>query len=236
MAEKRQFIDVWIVESNTVYRDVPYTVVTDWVQQGRLLEDDHLRPSGTADWHPLGTLPAFAAYLPKPAPFRAEDQAEALEPVELDFAWRHARGEEDEDVDMIPLIDVSLVLLIFFMMTATVAGGAAFIKTPTAREGTQATSEPDSLWVGIDQGRDNQPVYSLGKANNAPERDDQNLTEREVVDRLQARLQRGQTVDVRIKAHHALPYEVVKHLTVNLERLRNDRRVAHVYAEVSEKE
>ena len=32
------------------------------------------------------------------------------------------RDDEDDDVDMIPLIDISLVLLIFFMMTATVAG------------------------------------------------------------------------------------------------------------------
>ena len=50
MAEKRRFLDVWIVESNTVYREVPFTVVCDWLQQGRLLEGDHVRPSGTADW------------------------------------------------------------------------------------------------------------------------------------------------------------------------------------------
>ena len=31
MAQKRRFIDVWIVESNTVYREVPFTVVTDWI-------------------------------------------------------------------------------------------------------------------------------------------------------------------------------------------------------------
>ena len=41
MAEKRRFLDVWIVDSNTVYREVPFTVVADWVQQGRLLEDDN---------------------------------------------------------------------------------------------------------------------------------------------------------------------------------------------------
>ena len=36
-AEKRRFLDVWIIESNTVYREVPYTVVCDWIQQGQKL-------------------------------------------------------------------------------------------------------------------------------------------------------------------------------------------------------
>ncbi len=31
MAEKRRFLDVWIIESNTVYREVPFQVVADWV-------------------------------------------------------------------------------------------------------------------------------------------------------------------------------------------------------------
>src|SRR5436190_16318150 len=118
MAEKRQYLDVWIVESETVYREVPYTVATDWIQEGRLLEDDMLRVSGTTEWSRLATLPAFQAFLPKSEPLRAQDQAEALESVRLDFAWKPQRDEEDDDVDMIPLIDVSLVLLIFFMMTA----------------------------------------------------------------------------------------------------------------------
>ena len=56
MAEKRQFLDVWIVETNTVYKEVPFTVVTDWVQQGRLLANDMLKPSGTKDWQRLGGL------------------------------------------------------------------------------------------------------------------------------------------------------------------------------------
>src|SRR6185437_2710829 len=99
MAAKRRFLDVWIVESNTVYREVPFTVVADWVQQGRLLEDDRLRPSGTAEWFAIGASPDFAPYLPQPEPFRAEDRAEALEPVQLDFAWKPSHFEEDDDVD-----------------------------------------------------------------------------------------------------------------------------------------
>jgi len=91
MAAKRRFLDVWIVESNTVYKEVPFNVVADWVQQGRLLEDDKIKPSGTAEWFRLGGMPAFAAYLPKADQYRAEDQAEALEPVNVEFAWKRPR-------------------------------------------------------------------------------------------------------------------------------------------------
>ena len=140
--EKRVFIDVWILETNTVYREVPYTVVADWVQQGRLLEDDKIRPSGTAEWVTLGGSPAFAAYLPRAEPFRPDDQAEVLEPVQIDFAWKAPRDEGDDDIDMIPLIDVSLVLLIFFMMTATVASSTSFINVPWAANAVRVINDP----------------------------------------------------------------------------------------------
>src|SRR6266576_7149188 len=152
MAEpQRRFLDVWIVESNTVYREVPYTVVTDWVQQGRLLEDDRLKPSGSAQWIRLGDTNAFASFLPKVEPFRVEDQAEALEPVQVDFTWKRRRGDEDDDVDMIPLIDISLVLLIFFMMTASISSGFFVnINTPAAKHKLDTIAQ-DSYWLGIER-------------------------------------------------------------------------------------
>ena len=54
MADKREVLDVWIVESNTVYKEVPFSVVSDWVQQGRLLEDDKLNSSGKKEWARVG--------------------------------------------------------------------------------------------------------------------------------------------------------------------------------------
>ena len=80
MAEQRTLLDVWIVETNTVYRDVPFTVVADWLQQGRLLESDMLSLPGTEKWTAIGKT-KFAAYLPKAEPYEVDDQAEALEPV-----------------------------------------------------------------------------------------------------------------------------------------------------------
>ena len=102
MAQKKRFLDVWIVESNTVYREVPYTVVSDWIQQSRLLGDDMVRRSGTKDWFKIGSSPELAAYIPRSDPLTVEDQAEALEPVEMGFNWKGSRGEEEDDPDMIP--------------------------------------------------------------------------------------------------------------------------------------
>src|ERR1700730_8272616 len=144
MTEKRRFLDVWIIESNTVYREVPFTVVTDWVQQSRLLPDDKVRPSGTPQGFKIGGMPAFVAYLPKVEPFRAEDQAEALEPVQLDFGWKRRRPDEEEDVDMIPLIDVSLVLLIFFMRTASGVGASVLFPPPAADSG-EVVDRPEGV-------------------------------------------------------------------------------------------
>ena len=44
----------------------------------------------------------------------AEPPAELPEPESLTL--RRNAGEEDDEVDMIPLIDISLVLLVFFIM------------------------------------------------------------------------------------------------------------------------
>src|SRR5436190_16687172 len=167
MTEKRRFIDVWLVESNTVYKEVPFAVVTDWVQQGRVLETDMWKPSGTANWFPFGGKNDFAPYFPQPEPDRTEDQAEALEPVHVEFTYKRPREEEDDEVDMIPLIDVSLVLLVFFMLSATTAGMAAFVRTPDV-ENTLMADTPDAFRIDVanDKGV---PIYSLAVARKPPE-------------------------------------------------------------------
>jgi biopolymer transport protein ExbD len=235
MAEKRQFLDVWIVESNTVYREVPFAVVTDWVQQGRLLEDDMLRPSGTKDWLRLGGMSAFAAYLPKPEPFRVEDEAEALEAVEIDFAWQPRTEDEDQDVDMIPLIDVSLVLLIFFMMTTSISTAVASkIVTPQADYGTKLVNDNTILWVGIDRPQGQRPpLYSVGRADQGAAAENRDLTEAQALQRVEALLKEGGPAKIRIRADRTLPYEVVKHLTVALQ-LRRGQGVREIFGDVSE--
>jgi hypothetical protein len=169
VAKQPQKLDVWLTEANKVYREVPYDVVADWVRQSRLLADDKVRPSSKAkgDWQLIADS-SFAVYLPGAAPPQpqAEDTAEALEPVEAGLQWKRPRPDTDEDVDMIPLIDVSLVLLIFFMLVdAGNPNAAPGGNLPQAESGEQ-TDRPQGLWVRIDldrKGKTPTPVYSVGR-------------------------------------------------------------------------
>jgi biopolymer transport protein ExbD len=163
MAEKQRTLDVLLVETRQAYRGVPYLVVTDWIQQGRLLGEDQVRATGGKTWYRIDAVPALAAFLPRAEPTRVEDRAEALEPVEVDFSWRRPAGEDEGDVDMIPLIDISLVLLIFFMMSAAVSAGVfSPIDTPPAEHQLLKLSE-GMYWVGIDApDKKAGPRYSFG--------------------------------------------------------------------------
>jgi biopolymer transport protein ExbD len=239
MSEKRRLLDVWIVDTKTVYRDVPFSVVTDWVQQGRLLESDMVRPSGSQEWAPLVSRPDFAVYLPKPEPYRAEDKAEALEPVEVDFAWKRPVPDEDADVDMIPLIDVSLVLLIFFMMTASVATAAALVNIPEAHYGTQL-GDPKMYAINIAPAAgDGTPLYALRQGEQSPMKDkgETELTEAGLLQLLDERLRSEDgPVDVSIHADRGLPYEVVKKMAVALETRHAKGLIRRMHAGVSERE
>jgi biopolymer transport protein ExbD len=237
MAEKRRFLDVWIIESNTVYREVPFSVVADWVQQGRLLEDDMLRPSGTAQWFKVGGSPDFAPYLPHPEPDRVEDQAEALEPVELDFRWKKRHDDADDDVDMIPLIDVSLVLLIFFMLTASGAGLAAFVPTPPADYGGVSVN-PEEVQLNINLEGDNaEPVYTLSVGNRVVGDKDAKLrTMDELLERLREHLDKTPgRVEVTINAHPDVKSGLVRELTAKLEVPPYRERIIQKFIGVSEK-
>jgi biopolymer transport protein ExbD len=239
MAEKRRLLDVWVLETKTVYREVPFTVVTDWVQQGRLLESDMVRPAGTEKWVPLVSVPDFAVYLPKPEPFRAEDQAEALEPVEVDFTWKRPAPDEEGDVDMIPLIDVSLVLLLFFMMTASVVSASGLVNTPEAHYGTQMAEVSQMISINITPANDGTPLYAFSQGDAVPSKDkrETELTQTEVLHLLDETLKAEQgPVDVNVKADKDLRYEVVQELVVALEARRGRGLIRKVHAGVSERE
>ena len=229
MADKKRLLDVWIVEINRVYREVPFAVVTDWLQQGRLLAEDRVRLAGGKTWHSLSQVPAFKPYLPQIEPLAAEDKAEALEPVELGFVPTKRIEDEDEDVDMIPLIDISLVLLIFFMMTATVSSGfLPSINTPSAKH-QLATAAADALWVGIDsksgggqveKGADGKPLPWFSFGRDTQELVRPTIQSAEILDGLEKLVgaESGE-INVRLRADRGLPIEAIKGITLELQGL-----------------
>lgn len=263
MAQKKRWLDVWIVEANQVYREVPFEVVADWIMQGRLLEDDQLRWSGTADWFRLGSTPAFAAYIPRSEPFPGASEAAApaaqdemaAEPYEMEqsFAWkRGTEGEEDDDPDMIPLIDVSLVLLIFFMMISTGIGAETPIKTPYA-EWALGIDNPNMIVIGIAKDKETKaPIYSVTVGERQPAEEDKDMQSQDaLLARLDVKLaeekanfeeksrseggnERWPGTDVNVKADEDLASGIVRKLTIELEKRRRSG-VVHKYTGVNEK-
>ncbi|MCI0376616.1 MAG: biopolymer transporter ExbD [Gemmataceae bacterium] len=229
MADKKRLLDVWIVEGNTVYREVPFAVVTDWLQQGRLLADDRVRLAGGKAWRQLDSVSAFAPYVPRAEPLQTADATEALEPVDLGFDFKRPGEEEDEDVDMIPLIDISLVLLIFFMMTASVNSGFfSIINTPGAKHQVSSIAA-GSFWIGMDvKSRGGQvektsdgrihPWYSFGKEQR--ELLEPTTDHSAVLGALGKSLDGAESdIKIRIRADRTLPIEHIRGLTLELQTL-----------------
>jgi biopolymer transport protein ExbD len=218
--------------------------VSDWIQQGRLLPEDRARPAGKGSWYALSAIPALAPYFPRPEPHRAEDQAEALERVEVGFSWKRRHRSEEDDPDMIPLIDVSLVLLVFFMMTAAIQTGLfSPIDTPQARH--QLASLDEGFWVGVDKDGDGNPRYSLGKKDRQLEPPGPSMAE--ITRRLKKELQDVSPgeVRVRIRGDRRLAYPVIEGVILDLQGVEREintgrgetkeRRVnLLIYGEVSE--
>jgi biopolymer transport protein ExbD len=219
VAEKKRFLDLWILETNTVYKEVPYAVVTDWLQQGRLLEDDKAKPSGTKDWQRLGDLLEMQPFLPRAEVDRPDDQAEALEAVHLDFAYKKPSDQEDDDVDMIPLIDVSLVLLVFFMLTASGLAVVSPVETPQTEHGVMADAK-EGLSIDINRDADGNPVYALRVGDHGPEPEERDLSSlAAILDRLKARLVKmPDRTELVINAHKDLKAKVARDLLQALQR------------------
>ena len=207
---------------------LPYDVVVDWLGQGRLLDDDFTRPSGTKDWNRIGEStdlrPFSLSKRTEPGiestPEMPEDTVETLEPAEVDYVGppRRMHEDEDEDVDMIPLIDVTLVLLIFFMMTATTVGAAAFVPTPRSDYG-QTVDDPNGVRIDIvlDNASGN-PLYAVAEGNKPAADDDKDLDSLPaLLVRLKALLDARKTpANLTINAHKDLKAKYARDLILGL--------------------
>jgi biopolymer transport protein ExbD len=236
MAKSSRGYDVWLTAGNRVYRAVPYDVLTDWLQQGRIVAGDQLRIDGAGDWLRVADMPGLAAFLPRAEIGQSNDAAEAFEPVALSVPIRRRASDDDDDVDMIPLIDISLVLLIFFMMTATVAVAGAGIDTPAVYNGAGMTTDPVMIWIGIDRADNGAPIYSIGQGDRPAEPGDDKLKLPEVLTRLDAKIKAvGVGVPVRVAGHKRLPFGAVRDLTAELEKRRGRTGITDIKAQVNEK-
>jgi biopolymer transport protein ExbD len=256
--------DVWIQSTNTIYKGVPFGVVTDWAQQGRLAATDKLRNAGsteawvTASQHDLVADYLFVKVAPPstrhvspqaPSPQNASPEAavavlptkptEQYEPVEMDVGWGRRQEEEESDPDMIPLIDVSLVLLIFFMMTATVAVSSP-VQVPQMRNAADLRADPQAFLIKIDKRPNGDIEYSLSQGTKAAEPNAVGLqTVNGVLGILDAKLAEMLARDpkkpeVHIACHEDLPADRVQDLANELEKRKQDGKIAMFGAQVTE--
>jgi biopolymer transport protein ExbD len=203
--------DVWVARTKRIYRNVPFVSVADSVQQGRLHAEDRVRPAGAPLWQRVDDVTMLSAYLPRPVPFRAEDHAEALEPVELELSARNPASDDDDDPDMIPLIDVSLVLLVFFMMTAGSLITASPVETPPAENATvRATQAHETLTVSMAM-VNGQVRYYLGDES-------ESLEHQELLDRVAKQVRQEKTSEAVLRANPWIPYETVRQLIIELDQ------------------
>jgi len=244
MAQQEQF-DVWLIAVDTVYTGVPYSVLTDWAGTGRLAATDKLRPHGsTSPWMLVKDHPQISDFLFQPKKVIAPPSAvsspstqpqEALEPIEMDLGWKKRTDDDDDEVDMIPLIDISLVLLIFFMMTASVASMSS-VDVPGMRNAGELSKDVDAITIMIDK-RANEPLYSLRAGDRGAEKDDSNL---ESLNALMAQLDRrlssgvSRPPEVRIACDQALPRRYVRELAQELTKRKAKGQIAYYGAEVNE--
>ena len=239
MAKAAEKFDVWFVTADQVYRSVPFNIVTGWAEQGRLAADDRVRPAGSqAAWQRVADHPSicdFLFQLTKPQSGHAEDTSEQMRPVELDVPTRsRRRQDEDNEVDMIPLIDISLVLLVFFMMT-TVVAALSPIEVPESKYAEEFTKEVDSFTVQIDKRGPDDVVYALRVGDKTSIEDNNLATLAELLTRIDARLAGvQQPPEVRIAFHKDLSFDLFRELTKELDK-RQRKNLIRVYsADVNE--
>ncbi len=230
--------DVWFQAADTVYRAVPYGVVTSWAEQGRLAADDKLRTAGTdGPWVAAKAHPFVADFLFRQGqPATDADTYEQLQAVEMEVEPRKRAADDDDDPDMIPLIDISLVLLVFFMMTTAVAALSP-VEVPDMQHASELRKDADAFTIHIDKRADGEVYFALriGEKNPLPE--DNNLrTPEDVLRRLDFRLGEVQRPpEVRIACHKDLQRGWVRDLARELDKRKAKEQIAFYGAEVNEK-
>ncbi len=247
-AKPPKAFDVWFVAANTVYKAVPYNVVADWTQQGRLARTDKVRPTGTEEaWVAVGEYDLLTDYLTRPSAATAapaqfevvdESTAPAAEPVELpdpEPGRRVSRPEDDDEVDMIPLIDISMVLLVFFIMIQA-AGALAPVDVPEMKYAGSLSNDPAAITITIDRLNTEDVFYSVRVGNVAPKPAHDRLPSPEAALKALAEALAGTTQppEVRIACRKDLPRERVYELRRELEPLRKKGIINSTVATVVE--
>jgi biopolymer transport protein ExbD len=211
-------MELKIVALDRVYDGVTAKTLMTWAMEGRVAPDDLVRKAGAQRWRRVGDVPELAAHLPQGLARESAPAGEEAPEQDVDEAasWvvrrpKH-RGEEAE-MDMTPMIDVTFQLLIFFMLTNSLANPAP-IAVPEAVYGRGIDAAGRQTIIVDEQGR-----YYVGDAV-SPENAAASLDAlvREVAGNAAAS---DHALEVIISAHKAARYIKVRELVERLGAVSN---------------
>lgn len=248
--------DVWFVTANTVYKAVPYNVVADWTQQGRLAPTDMVRPAGTEEaWVRVNEHDLLADFVPRAktakrvaapvavaatvsaevVPSGAPAEGEQVELPEPEEPPSKSRFEDDDEVDMIPLIDISMVLLVFFILVQA-AGALAPVDVPEMKYAGQLTADPEAITITIEKLNADEVYYSVrvGPTSPKPSADMLKTPEQAIEALLKELSETTRPPEVRIACRKELPRERVYELRRMLEDKRKAGMISSFLATVVE--
>lgn len=130
--------------SQKVYSKIPFPKVKAWILEGRIDPDDLLSKE-SGQWVSAASIAELAAFF-------APDSlgAEVISSEDVGFAWRDKENQEEEvAVDMTSMIDVTFLLLIFFMVTATFAiNQTKDVRVPSSS--STVSNKPEKILVVVD--------------------------------------------------------------------------------------
>lgn len=133
-------------DSGKVYKDLTLETLKTWILEARVEADDYVTNSQLKKWVKASSLNIFESYF---AP--SSTGSDVVSSRDLSFGWS-TDEDDDNNVDLTPMIDVTFLLLIFFMVTATFAvHEIANIKVPKAKN-TQKDQQK-ALTVSINNKR-----------------------------------------------------------------------------------
>ena len=122
---------------------------------------------------------------------------------------KNKRRKPMSEINVVPYIDVMLVLLVIFMVTAPLITAGIDVELPVADAEARPTSEEPPLVASID--RNGNYYLSVGDSR------DQSLTEDELIALVQAEQESNPGVEIVVNGDRDVPYGRVVRLMVLLQ-------------------
>ncbi|TWT35646.1 colicin uptake protein TolR [Posidoniimonas corsicana] len=133
---------------------------------------------------------------------------EELDDVAAGASLRRKRKDVDDEMDITPMIDITFLLLIFFLVAST-PDKQTSIELPEAKSGSPVSQLTSTVFTIGDGGLDTAPVYQAdGKIESARLPDDPAQRRDEVKDAVEAGFAETKT-DVVIKGDKSIRYRDV---------------------------